>query len=87
MKPSVSAIESLLEGTHADPFALLGVHAGPAGTFARVVLPGAEEAEAFSLDGRRLGSLGKVGACLRGGFSPIRSRSATAAARAGTTGW
>ena len=80
VKPSVSAIESLLEGTHADPFALLGVHAGPAGTFARVVLPGAEEAEAFSLDGRRLGSLGKVDdRCLfEGGLladpQPIRYR-------------
>ncbi|KHK93237.1 1,4-alpha-glucan branching protein GlgB [Novosphingobium malaysiense] len=60
MKPAASAIESLLEGTCADPFALLGTHTGPGGTFARAILPGAEEAEAFSLDGRHLGILGKV---------------------------
>ena len=34
MKPPASAIESLLEGTHADPFSLLGVHQGPEGAFA-----------------------------------------------------
>ncbi|WP_067733223.1 1,4-alpha-glucan branching protein GlgB [Novosphingobium naphthalenivorans] len=60
MKPTESAIESLLQGTHADPFALLGTYSGPDGTFARAILPGAEEVEAFSLDGRSLGVLGKV---------------------------
>ncbi|MCJ2178948.1 1,4-alpha-glucan branching protein GlgB [Novosphingobium album (ex Hu et al. 2023)] len=60
MKPAESAIESLLQGTHADPFALLGTYSGPDGTFARAILPGAEEVEAFSLDGRSLGTLGKV---------------------------
>ncbi|WP_395333984.1 1,4-alpha-glucan branching protein GlgB [Novosphingobium sp. BL-8H] len=60
MQPPESAIEALLQGVHADPFSLLGVLPGPDGTFLRVILPGAEEVEAFSLDGRRLGVLGKV---------------------------
>jgi len=57
VKPPEEAITALLEGTHADPFALLGCHAGPHGTFARVLLPGAEVAEAFSLAGEPLGAL------------------------------
>jgi 1,4-alpha-glucan branching enzyme len=57
MKPPARAIEALLEGTHADPFALLGVHEGPGGAFARALLPGAETAEAFALDGTALGML------------------------------
>lgn len=60
LKPPESAIEALLQGVHADPFSLLGVLPGPDGTFVRAILPGAEEVEAFSLDGRRLGVLGKV---------------------------
>jgi 1,4-alpha-glucan branching enzyme len=60
LKPPESAIEALLQGVHADPFSLLGVLPGPDGTFLRAILPGAEEVEAFSLDGRRLGRLGKV---------------------------
>ena len=57
MKPSQAALNALLEGRHEDPFALLGTHAGPAGTHARVWLPGATEAQAHDLKGRRLGAL------------------------------
>ena len=57
MKPPQSAIDALLEGTHADPFSLLGPHAGPEGTFARALLPGAEEATAYSLGGAALGRM------------------------------
>ena len=60
MKPSGEAISALLEGTHADPFALLGVHDGPGGSFARAVLPGAELAEAHSLAGKKLGKLERI---------------------------
>ena len=60
MKPDTAAISALLEGSHADPFSLLGVHEGPAGLFARAVLPGAEVAVAFSLDGKELGALVRV---------------------------
>jgi len=57
VKPPASAIEALLEGSHADPFSLLGSHEGPEGTFARAILPGATTAEAFSLAGGRLGKM------------------------------
>ena len=60
MKPSASAIESLLDGTHADPFSLLGIHEGPDGAFARAVLPGADAATAWSLSGKKLGDLIRV---------------------------
>ena len=60
MQPPGEAIAALLDGTHADPFALLGVHAGPDGTFARAILPGAEAAEAFSLKGKSQGKLTRV---------------------------
>jgi 1,4-alpha-glucan branching enzyme len=60
MKPPKSAITALLAGTHADPFSLLGPHAGPNGTFARALLPGAETAEAFSLAGTALGAVARV---------------------------
>jgi 1,4-alpha-glucan branching enzyme len=58
--PDRAAIEALIEGTHGDPFALLGPHAGPDGTFARAILWGAEEASAFSLAGASLGKLTRV---------------------------
>ena len=60
MKPPGEAIAALLEGTHADPFSLLGVHAGPDGVFARALLPGAETAEAHDLTGKKLGKLKRV---------------------------
>ena len=60
MKPQKAAIEALLAGRNADPFALLGPHAGPQGTFARVLLPGSEVATAFSLTGEELGSAARV---------------------------
>ncbi|GEN99843.1 1,4-alpha-glucan branching enzyme GlgB [Novosphingobium sediminis] len=60
MKPSPAALEALLNGTHADPFALLGIHEGPGGAFARAVLPGAETAEAHSLGGDVIGELKRI---------------------------
>jgi 1,4-alpha-glucan branching enzyme len=60
VKPAPGALEALLQGHHGDPFSLLGVHAGPGGTHARVLIPGAERAEAFDLNGRRLGALVRV---------------------------
>ncbi len=57
MQPPAAAIAALLDGTHADPFAMLGLHPGPAGGFARALLRGAAEAEAFSLDGTALGTM------------------------------
>ncbi|WP_298195023.1 1,4-alpha-glucan branching protein GlgB [Novosphingobium sp.] len=69
MKPSPAALEALLNGTHADPFALLGIHEGPGGAFARAVLPGAETAEAHGLDGAPLGMLARIDA--RGLFEGV----------------
>ncbi len=43
VKPPGEAIAALLEGIHADPFSLLGIHEGPQGAFARAVLPGARK--------------------------------------------
>jgi 1,4-alpha-glucan branching enzyme len=60
VKPPSAAIEALIAGTHADPFSLLGVHEGPGGAFARLVLPGAEQVEAHSLAGDPLGPLARV---------------------------
>ena len=60
MKPPRGAIAALLAGRHDDPFALLGVFAGPAGTFARTWIPGAETAEAYDLAGTSLGRLARV---------------------------
>ena len=60
MKPPASAINALLDGTHADPFSLLGIHEGPQGAFARAVLPGAQTVVAWSLNGNRLGALACV---------------------------
>ena len=60
MEPDAAAIEALLEGRHADPFALLGTHAGPSGTFARAMLPGADAVEVHALGGKTLGTLARV---------------------------
>lgn len=78
MKPPIEAITALLDGTHADPFSLLGVHEGPEGAFARAVLPGADTAEAHSLAGKKLGKLKRVDGRglfegkIKGGRQPIR---------------
>ena len=88
MKPPGEAIAALLEGTHADPFALLGVHAGPDGTFARAILPGAEAAEAHDLAGKKLGKLSQIDAAglfegkLKGAPQPVKYR-----CRAGSHEW
>ncbi|MEO6717574.1 MAG: 1,4-alpha-glucan branching protein GlgB [Novosphingobium sp.] len=78
MKPTGEAIAALLDGTHADPFSLLGVHEGPAGAFARAVLPGAELAEAHDLSGKKLGKLkraddrGLFEGKVKGGRQPVK---------------
>src|SRR6185436_13891176 len=60
VKPSRAALDSLLAGRHDDPFSLLGSHAGPKGTFARTLIPGAEKAEAHDLSGTSLGWLSRT---------------------------
>jgi len=60
VKPSKAAIDALLEGTHADPFSLLGVHGGPKGVFARAILRGATTVEVHDLSDNPLGALKQV---------------------------
>ena len=60
MKPPRAALDALIEGRNADPFALLGPHEGPGGTFLRALVPGAEEVAAFDLSGTSLGELQSV---------------------------
>ncbi len=60
MKPPRSAFDSLLAGTHSDPFSLLGPHEGPQGCFARTIIPGAEAVEVFDLKDKALGALERV---------------------------
>jgi len=60
VKPSQRALQALLDGTHADPFSLLGIHAGPKGSFARTIIPGAQTAVAYDLNGKKLGSLTRI---------------------------
>ncbi len=61
MRPPADAVAALLAGRHADPFALLGPHAGPEGTFVRAWLPNAQKVLAHDLSGRLLGELRPVG--------------------------
>jgi 1,4-alpha-glucan branching enzyme len=88
LKPPEEAIRALLDGTHADPFSLLGIHEGPQGAFARALLPGAESAEAFSLAGKSLGKLtrtdtrGLFEAPVKGERQPVKYR-----CQAGTHEW
>ncbi len=80
LKPSKSAIAALLEGTHADPFSLLGIHQGPKGAFARAILPGAFSAFAEDLAGNDLGKLkrtderGLFEGSVTGARQPVRYR-------------
>lgn len=53
-------IAALVEGRHADPFAVLGIHRSDRGLIARIFVPGAEKAEAADLEGRRIGSLSLI---------------------------
>lgn len=78
MKPPRAAIEALLAGRHADPFSLLGTHAGPDGVFARVIIPGAEQVIAHDLSGVVLGELacvdprGLFEGMIKGARQPLR---------------
>ena len=80
MKPSGEAIAALLEGRHADPFSLLGVHDGPGGLFVRALLPGADAVSVESLSGEPLGALSQVDArglfegAVTGARQPVKYR-------------
>ena len=86
-------IDSLIDGRHDDPFALLGVHqAGKdakASLVARVYLPGAETAEAFTQKGKSVGTLTQLDG--RGVFAgPVKLKTSeplTYRARGGGAEW
>ena len=59
MTPPRGALQALVEGRHDDPFSLLGVFAGPEGSFARTWAPGAATVEATcTLTLRRFAAVG-----------------------------
>ncbi|HEX4635138.1 MAG TPA: 1,4-alpha-glucan branching protein GlgB [Rhizomicrobium sp.] len=86
MKPGRGALDALLAGRHDDPFSLLGPHAGPNGTFARALIPGAERAEAHDLAGKSLGLLsrsdprGLLEGVIAGSPQPLKYRAVAAGA-------
>src|SRR3954470_5295323 len=56
-KTSVSEVEAIVAGSHADPFRVLGLHEDGGKWTARTFIPGAEEVEARTLGGDPLGVL------------------------------
>src|SRR3954447_17791217 len=56
-KTSVSEVEAIVAGSHADPFRVLGLHEDGGKWTARTFIPGAEEVEARTLGGAPLGVL------------------------------
>jgi 1,4-alpha-glucan branching enzyme len=50
---SAGDIKAIVDGTHGDPFAVLGFHDG----LARAFIPGATSVEAFTIKGRKAGTL------------------------------
>ncbi|TPW29926.1 1,4-alpha-glucan branching protein GlgB [Pararhizobium mangrovi] len=57
---SSSEITALVEGTHGDPFAVLGVHPGEKGLLARCFIPHAETVSAHTLAGKEVGQLTRL---------------------------
>ncbi|MET0943757.1 MAG: 1,4-alpha-glucan branching protein GlgB [Mesorhizobium sp.] len=54
---AVSDIGAIISGTHADPFAILGVQTASKGMIARCFIPHAESVSVFTLAGRPAGEL------------------------------
>ncbi|MEZ2128369.1 MULTISPECIES: 1,4-alpha-glucan branching protein GlgB [unclassified Sinorhizobium] len=54
---SADEIAAILNGSHSDPFAVLGVHEASEGFVARCFIPGAEAVTALTLDGTLVGEL------------------------------
>lgn len=55
--PSAAEIQAIIEGSHGDPFAFLGVHEAGAGHVARCFIPGADSVVAYNLAGEQIGEL------------------------------
>ncbi|MCB1438565.1 MAG: 1,4-alpha-glucan branching protein GlgB [Nitratireductor sp.] len=59
-KLSPNAIASIISGSERDPFGLLGIHRAGNGLVARCFIPGAQEVEAFTLDGKHAGKIARI---------------------------
>ena len=86
----MAAIDAIVAGRHADPFAVLGVHDVGRKLMARAFVEGADELTAFGLDGEEVGTLERRhdGGFFEGPVSlearaPLRYR----ASNAGGTWW
>jgi 1,4-alpha-glucan branching enzyme len=55
--PSADEIQAIIDGTHADPFAFLGLQEHDGGLVARCFVPGAETVTAHTLSGEAIGEL------------------------------
>jgi 1,4-alpha-glucan branching enzyme len=55
-----SAIASVISGSERNPFGILGIHRSGNGLIARTFIPGAQEVEAFTLDGKHAGKLSRI---------------------------
>lgn len=55
--PSAEEIQAIIDGTHGDPFAFLGLHEHDGGFVARCFVPGAETVTAHTLTGEAIGEL------------------------------
>ena len=53
----LETVESILNGSHGDPFSVLGVHQTPDGLVARAFIDGADEVAVFTLAGEPAGTL------------------------------
>ena len=78
-------VEAIVAGTHADPFAILGVHETDGAFVARAFIPHAETVDAFTLDGKPCGTLARShdagffeGPLTLGHRQPLRYRAANA---------
>ena len=80
-------VEAIVTGRHADPFAVLGLHAEGAGWRLRAFVPGAESLEAVGVDGQPITSLARRHAA--GFFEGVLARRERyrLAARRGDTRW
>jgi 1,4-alpha-glucan branching enzyme len=79
--PSAAEIEAIIQGTHGDPFAFLGVHEAGTGHVARCFIPGAETVVAYNLAGEQIGELARLhdggffsGSVKLDGVLPVRYR-------------
>ncbi len=87
--PPGKALDDLVAGRHGDPFSLLGIFPGPQGAFARILAPGAETLEVFTLDRAPVGRLTRIrdAGLFEGKVTPEQRQPMLCAATRGDQGW